>query len=385
MAWEKVGPGVHIADLHRDGNFYVVVRRPDVNGGKRRVRKVGPDRASARAIATSTLQELAAVGSVNVSGSVLLEEFLEHHARTLRRRTEIHYRGLVKNHLKPFFGNREATSLRKSTFFDFGTHVLGALEHEERVKRFRVVEGSLSCMRAALNWYWEEHELTVPNPARFIAKETKKVRKRYEVPARRRRHPYSKEQAGIILALATEMEMPTTRDLWEVAFGTGMRLGEILGMQWSDVRYDAQRIYPEWQIDDRGKPVPFKSDDEDEWKVRAPGALFERFARRRLARTSDRWIFANSNGDPFRPDNVQRWLKKIREKAKADHGIPMSLTFHCARHTFATRAMENGWSLEEVRAQLDHHSAAFTATQYTHIGEREISTEWAAVDAGTLH
>jgi len=378
--WERIARGIWVAQHHiarGDETWHVIVRRQDHEGGRKRIYPAGPDRGVAQGLAKDILRDLAAAGSHRVNVSALLSEFEAGHVRKLRRRTERLYLGLIGSHLKPFFGDARACELDRARFFDFGVHHLAELDTEERIKRFALVKNALSVMRTGLNWYWKEHEPTVPCPARFIAEEIERLRARFEIPRNSRKKPYTDAHRLILLEEAAKVGVDVQHIFW-VAFGCGLRLGEVLGLEWTAIDYEEHLIRPEWQIDDRGEPTRPKHESDEPRIVHAAPDLFEMLLARYVARRSDRWVFSTRAGKPYRPRNVERWISKVRTEA-AKRGVPLDRTFHSTRHYFASTALEKGWSYEEVARQLAHHSGAFTAKVYTHAGDRRPPVDWAAV------
>ena len=63
----------------------------------------------------------------------------------------------------------------------------------------------------------------------------------------------------------------------------------------------------------------------------------------------------------YHPDSVVNIHKKLLKDAGLDH-----IRFHALRHTFATRALQNGVDVKTVSAMLGHYDAGFTLRTYTH-------------------
>jgi integrase len=230
---------------------------------------------------------------------------------------------------------------------------------EEKIRI--VLEG----LRGGLNWYWNENELGSACPARWIAEQTRRIRKRFEI-LERRKAAYTPEELAILLEIARD-RFPILFEMWALDVATGLRFGELLGLEWAEIDWLQGTVFPRFQIDDRGKPVLPKSERnlERDGPVRLAPEALEILKARRLVRTSDRWVFATKNGTPYRPRNVQRWIEEVRKKA-APRGVPLAKTSHSTRHTFASGAIAASWDWESVRAALSHHSAAFTAKVYVH-------------------
>jgi hypothetical protein len=82
--------------------------------------------------------------------------------------------------------------------------------------------------------------------------------------------------------------------------------------------------------------------------------------------------FGSGRADPYtrrglRWDerNFARAYDRLRNLAKTT-GV-RSLTFHCARHTFASWALEGGRSIKWVQERLGHSNAELTLRTYSHL------------------
>ena len=74
------------------------------------------------------------------------------------------------------------------------------------------------------------------------------------------------------------------------------------------------------------------------------------------------WMFPGSDGQPVRPPWFWQLWTRILKIAGVRHRKP-----HAARHSFASRLIEQGESLAYVRDQLGHHSIKITVDIYGHL------------------
>lgn len=147
----------------------------------------------------------------------------------------------------------------------------------------------------------------------------------------------------------------------EVLFSTGLRVSELVGLNRDQV--DTKRR--EFGVIGKGrKPrVVFLSQRAAEWldkwlttRVDVWQPVFIRFAQRQddpLSDGLDMRLTARS---------VQRIVDKYCRKAK----LPIKLSPHGIRHSFATDLLSNGAGLRDVQEMLGHKSIATTQI-YTHV------------------
>ena len=181
--------------------------------------------------------------------------------------------------------------------------------------------------------------------------------------ARKALHILSQEQMEIFLA-ATDRD-PVWRDFFYTELTTGLRLGEICGLMWSDFdgRKGTLNVTRTLHREKGGRLV---AGDTKTYagtrKILLPSSTAERLTERKKHSYSQ-WIFPNPLRPeaPLNPGTAYRQLKKILRET----GLP-ELRFHDLRHTFATHALANGVDAKTLSGILGHTKASFTLDTYTH-------------------
>lgn len=165
-------------------------------------------------------------------------------------------------------------------------------------------------------------------------------------------------------------------NLFIVALGTGMRLGELLSLTWDQVDFAAGTLTVVNLHDDEEEDDAFQEAKTENSKRSIPmfpevyRALKDqraRLAQEKLAAGplyEDRGlVFPNVVGRPSCPKNVRRrHYKPALERA----GLPRETHFHALRHTFATSLLRRGVDVKKVAAWLGHKDAGFTYRVYHH-------------------
>lgn len=176
------------------------------------------------------------------------------------------------------------------------------------------------------------------------------------------------QQAARLMAEARAATDPRDRLLIEVLARTGVRIGELLGLEPDAV----VRIG-----DGHWLRVPVGKLCNDRYVPLHPELveLFAAWTADNLAHIrSNRQLIADHRGKVSR-DTVARVLRRIGRRAGIDNVTP-----HRLRHTLATQAINRGMRLEAIAALLGHRSMEMTLT-YARIANRVVAEEYQAISA----
>jgi integrase len=184
------------------------------------------------------------------------------------------------------------------------------------------------------------------------------------VPKREMRCLDERQSATLLKALNGN----PLRALYVLALTSGLRLGELLGLQRSDVNLREGRLLIRRTFDEKTQTTKEPKSERSRRTVELPGiavrALREHL-RRSLARgeTSPIWVFCDKKGRPLRGSHIVRdSFSEVLDQA----GLPR-IRFHDLRHTAATLMLLKGISIMAVSKMLGHSSVAFTLQTYGHV------------------
>ena len=169
--------------------------------------------------------------------------------------------------------------------------------------------------------------------------------------------------------------------LYKVTVFTGMREGEILGLQWDCIDFDAGTITVRRQLQKEKKKggVHYLSDPKNSKPrtIKPARAVMQLLQHRRAQQCADQlragelwdnpWnlVFTNETGRHLVAGTV---YKDFKRKA-AEIGLP-DARFHDLRHSYAVAALQAGDDVKTVQGNLGHHTAAFTLDVYGHVTEK---------------
>lgn len=168
-----------------------------------------------------------------------------------------------------------------------------------------------------------------------------------------------------------------------VAIGTGLRLGELLGLRWTDITGDLLRVTGSVRPVPRAEGKGYVVERVSETKTRrshrtiqiptiAIDALAEERRRQVEAGHVSQFVFVTAGrprADGTHPDVTILDPKNTTisfQSQLAAAGLP-PMRFHDLRHAYATLMLGAGVPLRVIQEALGHSSIATTAAVYAHV------------------
>lgn len=286
-----------------------------------------------------------------------LQRWLDETAATrVSERTLVEYRSIVRNHHIPVLGK---VYLDKLAVRDVQKMVNAAIEKGLSPRRAHHLRAVL---RTALNDARKQGLIT-RNVANDVA-----MPKADREPVK----PLSPEQARALIAAT---DGTTYGGTFAVALYCGLRQGEVLGLRWQDIDFEAGTLTVAQSLKNiPGKQVfgPPKSRNSRR-TIPLPVAAAEALRRQRDRQAFDRkaateWqdtdlVFTKPDGSPMSAWVVRTSLQRALKQA----GLPAQ-RFHDLRHACATLLLSAGVPLVMVSRILGHSTIDLTANTYGHIG-----------------
>lgn len=221
------------------------------------------------------------------------------------------------------------------------------------------INRELGLLSAAWNWANRDLEWDIRNPA-----EGRRLRE----PEGRVRWLRRDEAARLIRAAEAEPQAPYLADWIRLALHTGMRRGELLGLEWARVDLGAGllRLDAEHTKSARRRSVPLNA--------AARAALVSRARWRDAHAPGARWVFCRPGGAPIA--NIKRSFASACRRAGIADFRP-----HDLRHTCAAWLVSAGVPLPEVRDLLGHSTIRMTE-RYAHLAPERVRAAVEVLDQG---
>jgi len=299
-------------------------------------------------------------------------QFAKHYIETYAKvTTKINtwrgYECILKNHLLPVWGERRMCDIKRA---DVKALVLEKQNDGHKVGTVNNIKNLIS---GIFNLALEE-EIVQANPATNVCKYIRMPERKKCIAV------LSKDEVSALLGLVLQ-KYPQHYPVLLCAFRTGMRMGELAGLAWDDVNFDANMI----QVRRSYSHGLFSTPKNRKHRyVDMSQQLKQTLLRHQSAQLREhggklpitklpsqfspedtvRLVFAELDGSPADLDNFRRskFYKYLKEA-----NVPHHIRFHDIRHTFASLLLQQGESLHYVKEQMGHASIQTTVDVYGHI------------------
>ncbi len=284
--------------------------------------------------------------------AVYAERWLTGERDTLRPSTIKFYRDNLTNHVLPALGTLRLSAIRRTQVLELTRGLTGL----SPVARSGVRRTLSACLGAAI-----DEELIESNPCRSTRRKSGRGN-----TARPEPDPLTREEARL-LAETARQHFADWFPFVMVGLRTGLRLSELLALDWGDVDWTGARLHVERAIV-REYLGPPKSGSARHVDLSPEAMTALRTHRSGLA---EQWlalglpapgiVFPAPTGERLTQDRVRSMLARICAKAGVRYRGP-----HAAfRDTFATALLTVNVPLIYVSSQLGHADPAVTLRHYT--------------------
>jgi integrase len=356
--------GMGVKVRFRNGAWWVFIN----HRGSRKAKRIG-DRETAVKVARAIRERLAS-GDLQL-GPATDQETLKTYAAEwgkslsgLKSSTVRFYTDNLKRHVLPALGQRPIGSINRADCRTLIATLRG------KGLKLNTVRGIARTLSVVLSQAVEDEKLPA-NPALRLGK----YLRRGDEPERTIQ-PLTAGEVAHLVAVAKE-HFPRWHAWVLCALRTGLRLGELLALQWGDIDAHGRFIVVQRNIV-RGVLTSPKSHQrrrvEMSPQLEAALSVWRRALRARWLKKGEpmpAWIFPSLEGTALEERNVRTVFTRLLAKADL-----RQIRIHDLRHTYATLLLQAGAPITYVSQQLGHRDASITLRVYAHwlpdVSRREV-------------
>ncbi|MGN0631930.1 MAG: tyrosine-type recombinase/integrase [Ruminococcus sp.] len=297
-----------------------------------------------------------------------LRLWLENYMRNnLKQSTYVSYRGYIENHIAPAFPNLKLKDLTTRLLQDFYNYKLN-----NQGMSPKTISNLHRCLHKALNQAVLEHYLDF-NPCDAVNL-PRNEKPQIEI--------FTREEQQRLIYTSYNFRYGF---FIRLTLATGIRLGELLGLRWEDIDYQKNMLTIRRTLNRLPKVDYNGIGNSTEIVIQTPKtknslrsipvikSIMNELQQWRKVQIDDAriagadyidsgYIVTNPLGGFIEPRTFKDFYNEILAASGLGH-----YTFHALRHTFATRAMEQGMDAKTLSTLLGHYSVAFTLDTYTHV------------------
>lgn len=321
-------------------------------------------------------------GTVIEGKSITFKEFTEiwkrdYGSKELAPSTYRRYLGMLESRILPYLGHFKLDKIKPTDIMKF----YDMLDKDTQIRRIKSNNGYRTLKPLSQKTILEHHrliramlhkavywQLLFNNPCeRVQPPRSRKPKRRY----------YDDEQCKILLSNLNELSTENIK--YKVAITltvfTGVRLGELMGLEWSDIDFTNGIVSinkSSQYLADKGVFTKTPKTESSIRDVAIPNfvvSLLEEYKswyEEQKSIYGELWIdsdrlFVQSDGKPMHPSTISKWFVKFVKEI----GLPV-INFHGLRHTNATLLISQNIDVAVVAARLGHAQITTTFNFYVH-------------------
>ena len=272
----------------------------------------------------------------------------------LRKNSQTAIKYILNTHIIPFIGNyrlRDITPMQIQA-------IMARLSGKSNSLQSKVLTNLRSIFNVA-----QENGLIAKSPVSSMLKPTGNKTPEKET--------LTVQESQMLL---DRVKNPRAKTFLLIALHTGMRRGEIIGLQWEDIDFKAKTIHV------RHNAVLSESETtvNDFLKTEAGrrdlplSEELEKWLTAQKKHTHSKYVLAMQNHKPLTKSSYRSSWRLIERELPETH-----LTAHILRHTYITRLFEAGLDIKEIQYLAGHSTMDMTLKVYTHYDRKSRETKTA--------
>jgi len=239
----------------------------------------------------------------------------------------------LRAHLNPTFGKKEVGSITKADILSFRSSLAKVTKGNGKPLSATRINHIMTPLRMILNEAADRHDFTSP----YLGIKSLKV-PRTDV------EPFTFDEVKQILRTVR----PDFKNYYTVRFFTGMRTGEIDGLQWQYVDFERRQILVRQSL--VKDEMVYTKNDGSFRTIDMSGPVYEALQMQKQVTGQFSFVFCTRNGGPITHRNV---TQRIWHPLLQHLGLRKRRPYQ-TRHTAATLWLASGEAPEWIARQMGH-------------------------------
>lgn len=292
------------------------------------------------------------------ASSVLLKSWMaqwfKDYCGNLEKTTKASYLDKIDNYILPILGGLQLSQISGQEIQQWVNQISAASPLTGKPLSPKSVKNAFLVLRPAMDKAVELHMIR-ENPCIYVT-----------LPKRKIFHPtvYTDEDIQRLLhcAMGTDLYIPLLLDIF-----TGLRRGELLALRWSDIDFDAKKIYVRQNAVLAGNELLIKGPKTESGRreIAISDRMTEVLLEHRKQHSNSERVVCQQDGKPYHPDSFTQKFQRFLTRNNLPH-----IRLHDLRHASATLMIEHGVDIKTVQARLGHSDISTTLNTYSHSTEK---------------
>lgn len=354
----------------RGNKWYFSFELASVNGKRKRIERVGGStKKEALKAMRSAMTQFDETGRVIIDSDMSVRDYydywLENYAKVnLKYNTCKSYETLIRTQIEPHIGKLRLSSINPPLLQQMINDIYNS----------GVSKSTMSVICAILSKAFKmavfPYQLIKDNPTQYI------MIPKYKNNEQKEMRILTREEYLKILDILTPKHIMNI--LYQIAFHTGMRLGEILGLTWDNVDLKAKTISIKHTLIEKPNHLSTLASPKTKSSIRTidinntlANALHEnkKYQNERILKYGPHYVNKNlvcckENGDFITRGSVTAKVHYLRKRLGID------FTFHTLRHTHASLLLEANIDYKAIQKRLGHSNVTTTINTYAHLTDK---------------
>lgn len=286
-----------------------------------------------------------------------VRKWLEEKEPGIKEQTYRRYQQCIDTHIIPYFGDVKCSAITQNTIDDFlkQKRLSGRLDGKGGLSQ-STIRGMCIILQSILLFAYQK-KMGIPEMIQI--KKPRVEKKKISVLK-----PNEQKRLETVL-----LEVPTDTNLAiYLALHTGMRIGEICALHWSDIDWDERLLFVRSTVirNKKGQLVIASPKSETSQRAIPLTRQLVNLLAAEHERSCSEFVFSSPRKDTFlNPRTLQYRFQTLLTRL----GISR-ISFHALRHTFATRWIEFGMDVKSLSEVLGHAGVQITLDIYVHSSDK---------------